>query len=102
MNELHKFVFTLSRRLDLRRFSKHVALQNLLIYYAWETSEKYKNNKLIVTLPTLNDELELPDGIYSMSDIQSFFKYIQYIIRKHETLSSNFLFMFTAIRSVID
>ena len=102
MNELRKFVFTLSRRLNLRSFSKHVALQNLLIYYAWETSEKYKNNKLIVTLPTLNDELELPDGIYSMSDIQSFFKYIQYIIRKHETLSSNFLFMFTAIRSVID
>ena len=33
-NKPHKFVFTLSQRLDLRKSNKHVALQNLSIYYA--------------------------------------------------------------------
>ena len=33
--------------------------------------------------PTWNDEFELPDGSYSVSDIQD---YIEYIIKKHETL----------------
>ena len=33
--------------------------------------------------PTWNDEFELTDGSYSVSDIQD---YIEYIIKKHETL----------------
>ena len=36
--------------------------------------------------PTWNDEFELPDGSYSVSDIQD---YIEYIIKKHETLTKN-------------
>ena len=32
----------------------------------------------------MNDEVELPDGSHSVSDIQD---YIKYIIRKHETLT---------------
>ena len=35
--------------------------------------------------PTWNDELELPDGSYSVSDIQD---YIEYIIKRHETLTA--------------
>ena len=35
--------------------------------------------------PTWNDEFELPDGSYSVSDIQD---YIKYIIKKHETLTT--------------
>ena len=46
----------------------------------------YKNNKLKIIAPTWNVELELPDGSYSVSDIQD---YIEYIIKKHETLSTN-------------
>ena len=34
-NEPHKFILTLSKRLDLRSSSKHAALQNLRIYYTW-------------------------------------------------------------------
>ena len=34
-NELCKFVFNLSKRLDLRSSDKHVALRNLSIYYTW-------------------------------------------------------------------
>ena len=32
----------------------------------------------------MNDEVELPDGSHSVSDIQD---YIKYIIKKHETLT---------------
>ena len=82
-NEPHKFVLNLSQRLDLKSLNKHDALQNLSIYYAWKNIRKqYKNNKLKLIAPTWNDEFELPDGFYSVSDIQG---YIEYIIKKHET-----------------
>ena len=45
-----------------------------------------KNNKFKISAPTLNEEFELPDGSYSVSDIQ---KYFEYIIKKHETSTDN-------------
>ena len=46
-NESHKFAFNLSRRLDLRRLKKNVALPKLSVYYTWKKIRKhYKNNKL--------------------------------------------------------
>ena len=45
--------------------------------------KQYKNNKLIIIAPTWNDEFELPDGSFSVSDIQD---YTEFIIRKQETL----------------
>ena len=54
-------------------------------YDTWKNIRKqYKNNKLKVIAPTWNDEFELPDGSYSVSDIQG---YIEYLIKKHVTLS---------------
>ena len=43
--------------------------------------EKHKKfiQKLVHT-PTWNDEFELPDGSYSVSDIQDYF---EYILKKH-------------------
>ena len=35
-SESHKFVLNLPQRLDLKNSDKHVALQNLSIYYTWE------------------------------------------------------------------
>ena len=44
-NEPHKFVLNLSQILDLRSSNKHVALQNLSIYYTWENiRNRYKNS----------------------------------------------------------
>ena len=44
-NEPHKFVLDFSQRLDLISSGKHVALQNLSIYYTWKNIRKqYKNN----------------------------------------------------------
>ena len=52
-NEPHKFVLNLSQRLDLRNSNKHVALQNLSIYYTWQNTRKqYKNNKLKIIAST--------------------------------------------------
>ena len=45
--------------------------------------KEYRKNKLKRIAPTWNGEFELPDGSYSVSDIQD---YIEYIIKKYETL----------------
>ena len=37
---------------------------------------EYNNNKLKVTAPIWNDEFNLLDGSYSVSDIQDYFEYI--------------------------
>ena len=46
--------------------------------------EKHKklnnNNKFKISAPTWNDKFELPDGSYSVSDIQDYF---EYILKKH-------------------
>ena len=63
-----------------------VALQNLSIYYTWKNIKKlHKNNKLKMIAPTWNDEYELPDGSYSVSDIQD---YIEFILNKHDKLTA--------------
>ena len=67
-NEPQKFVLNLSHRFDLISSNKHVALQNLSIYYSWKNiRQQYKNNKLKVTTPTWNNGFKLPDGTYSVS-----------------------------------
>ena len=43
--------------------------------------EKYKNNKFKTSAPTQNEEFELPNGSYSVSDIQDYF---EYILKKEE------------------
>ena len=43
--------------------------------------KSYKNYKFKTSAPTWNEEFELPDGSYSISDIQDF---SEYILRKHE------------------
>ena len=40
----------------------------------------YNNNKFKISGPTWNDKFELPDGSYSISDIQDYF---EYILEKH-------------------
>ena len=47
--------------------------------------KQYENNKRKIIAPTWNDDFELSDGSCSLSDIQD---YIEYIIKKHETLTT--------------
>ena len=37
---------------------------------------KSYNNKFKISAPSWNDEFELPDGSYLISDIQDYFEYI--------------------------
>ena len=86
-NESHNVVLNFSQILHLRSSNKHVALQTLSIYYMRRNvRHQHKNNKLKMIAPTWNDELKLPDGSYSVSDIQD---YIEYIIKnmKHFMLT---------------
>ena len=46
----------------------------------------YNNNNLKISAPTWNNELELPDGSYSISDIEDYF---EFVIKKHKTLAEN-------------
>ena len=90
-----KFVLNLSQRLDLRISNKHVAFQNLLTCYTRKNKrQQCKNNKLRIIAPTWNDEFELPDGSYSVSDIQD------YIEIKHSLLI--LLVIFPSIAIIID
>ena len=67
----------LTIKLDLRIGEKVIALSNLSIYYTWRNiKSSYNNNKFKISAPTWNDEFELPDGSYSVSNIQDFFEYI--------------------------
>ena len=49
----------------------------LSIYYTWKNIKKsYKNNNFKTSAPAWNEEFELPDGSYSMSDIQDCIEYV--------------------------
>ena len=64
-----------------------MALGNLSIYYTWKNVKSiYNNNKFKISAPTWNETFDLPDGSYNISEIQD---YIEYIIKKHETISEN-------------
>ena len=67
----------LTSKLDLRLGENVFALSNLSIYYTWRNiRSSYNNNKFKKSITTWNDEFELPDGSFSVSDIQDYFKYI--------------------------
>ena len=84
-NKSRKFVLNLSQRLDLRSSDQRVASQNLSIHCTQKNIRKqYKNSKIKIIAQAWNDEFELPDGSYSVSDIQH---YIDFIIKKHKTLT---------------
>ena len=77
LSDPHRLLLNLSDKINLKRSDKYVALSNLSIYYAWKNIKKsYKNNKFKTSAPTWNEESELPEGSYSVSDIQDCFKYI--------------------------
>ena len=86
-NESNKFIYQFTDTLNLKNPNKNMALANLSIYYTWKNiKSEYNNNKFKISAPTWNDEFDLPDGSYSVSDIQDYFEYITI---KHETIADN-------------
>ena len=73
-SEAHKFRLNLADKLNLKNRKKNMALANLSIYYTWKNLKSaYNNNKFKISAQTWNDEFDLTDGSYSISDIQDSF-----------------------------
>ena len=80
-SKYHVIVLKLTNNLDLRGGQKTVVISNLSIYYTWKNiKSSYNNNKFKISAPTWSEEFELPDGSYSLSDIQDYF---EYVLKKH-------------------
>ena len=86
-NESNKFIYQFTDKLNLKNPNKNMALANLSIYYTWKNiKSEYNNNQFKISAPTWNDTFDLPNGSYSIADIQNCF---EYIIKKHETIVDN-------------
>ena len=86
-NELNRFKYDFIDKLDLKNPNKNMALATLSIYYTWKNVKSiYKNNKFKISAPTWNETFDLPDGLNNISEIQD---YIEYMIKKHETIGEN-------------
>ena len=83
-NEPNRFKYDLIDKLDLKNPNKNMVLANLRIYYTWKNVKPtYNNYKFKILGPTWDETFDLPDGSYNISEIQD---YIEYIIKKHETI----------------
>ena len=86
-NESNKFMYQFAYKLNFKSPGKNMALANLSIYYTWKNIKcEHNNNKFKTHAPTWNNEFDLHDGSYSVSDIQDYF---EYIIKKLETIVDN-------------
>ena len=95
-SEPHRFKLDLTDKLNLKNPNKNMALANLSIYYTWKNiRSEYNSNKFKLSAPTWNDTFDLPDGSYSIHDIQGYF---EFIIKKHETLTEIHQFKFIQIK----
>ena len=86
-SEPNRFKYNLIDKLDLKNPNKNMTLANLSIYYTWKNVKStYNNNNFKMSAPTWNETFHLPDRSYDISEIQN---YIEYIIKKHETIGEN-------------
>ena len=86
-NKPHRYKFDLTNKLNLKNPNKNMALANLSIYYTWKNiKSEYNSNKFKISAPAWNDTFDLPDGSYSIADIQD---YLEFISKKRETLTDN-------------
>ena len=76
-NEPHRFKLDLTDKRNLKNPNKNMALADLSIYYTQKNiNSEYNNNRFKISAPTWNDTFDLPDGFYSIADIQDYFEFI--------------------------
>ena len=86
-SELHRFKLDLTDKPNLKNPNKNMALANLSIFYTQKNiKSEYSNNKFKNFCINLVWCFDLPDGSYSIADIQDYF---EFIIKKHETLTES-------------
>ena len=72
----HRLLLKFLDKINLKRKNEYVALSNVIIYCTWKNIKQlYKNKSFKISAPTWNEEFELPDGSYSVSDIQHYLEY---------------------------
>ena len=81
-NDSNKFIYQFTEKLNLQNpNNKNIGLVNLSIYYTWKNIKSaYNSNKFKISASTWNDEFDLTDGSYSISDILDYF---EFIIKRH-------------------
>ena len=73
----NKFVYNFTDKLNLKNPNKNIGIANLSIYYTWKNVKlDYNNNKFKISSPTWNDTFDVPNGSYSIADLQIYFEYI--------------------------
>ena len=86
-NEPQRFKLDMADKLNLKNPGQNMDLANLSIYYTWRNIKpEYNNNKFKISAPDWNDTFDLPDGSYSVDDIQDYF---EFVIKKHKSLTQN-------------
>ena len=66
----YRLLLSLSDKINLKKSDRYVALSNLSICYTWKNIKKsYKSNKFNISAPTWNEEFELTNESYSVSNI---------------------------------
>ena len=82
-NGSNKFIHQFTDKPDLKTLN--IGLVNLKIYYTWRNiKSECNNNEFKISAPTWNNEFDLPDASFSISEIQDYF---EFIIKKHEMLA---------------
>ena len=86
-SDSHTFILNLSDKTNVKRSDKYLALWSLSICYTSKIMKiSNKNNKFKVSALTWKDKFKLPDGSYSVSDIQDRF---ELFVKEHEKLTGN-------------
>ena len=87
MSLTNSFISLLTNLVSKNPNNKNIRLVKLSIYYTWKNIiSAYNNNQFKISAPTRHDEFYLPEGSYSISDIQDYF---EFIIKKHESSRAN-------------
>ena len=91
-NESNKFIYQFADKCNLKNpNNKNIGLVKLNIYYTWKNiKSSCSNNTFKTSASTWNNEFELPDESYSISDIRDYF---ECIIKKHKIRSKTGLFL---------
>ena len=80
-------ILNFTDKIDLRKSKKGTALSNRTVtIHRKRYKISYNNSKFEISAATWNDEFELQDRSYSISDIQDYFKYI--FLQKHEIINN--------------
>ena len=89
-SEPHRFKLDLTDKRNLKNPNKSMTLANLSIYYTGKNiKSEYNNNKFEISAPTWDDSFDLPDGSYSIVNIQDYFEFNNNKTRIFESKSTN-------------